>query len=289
MRVCAAAPATLDDPAAMRASQADAHGAVGALGRDDGNVQQDDRLSHMARYQRSRQLRAKYRLGYGQQAVNFAHFARVLALPSRYQCKLSFMRRIAVTSEKGGVGKSTLAFNLAGALAELGRTVLVDEDLRVRSCLQWAELAEVPFAVLTPAQAEQGLAGAAFLIVDSEGRPAVEDLVELATTFDRVLIPCGVSRLDVQNTLNLWRQLRAAADLSAVRVVITRAPPVGRVGQEARDALRKAGVFCLETVIRRYTAHERAAEVGGLVRDARDDRAGEAWADIQGVAAEVQA
>lgn len=197
------------------------------------------------------------------------------------------MKRIAITSEKGGVGKSTLAFNLAGALAERGPVVLVDEDTRVRSCLQWAELAPVPFEVLTPQQAGQGVGEVAFLIVDSEGRPSLDDLVELARSFDQVLIPCGVSRLEVQSTLNLWRQLRAGGDLGAVRVVITKAPPVGRVGQEARDALRAVGVTCLETVIRRYTAHERAAEAGGLVRDVRDARAGEAWADVQGVAREV--
>lgn len=199
------------------------------------------------------------------------------------------MRRIAVTSEKGGVGKSTLAFNLAGALADHGRAVLVDEDRRVRSCLQWAELAPVPFEVFTPNQAGAGaLRGADFLVVDSEGRPEVADLVELARTFDRVLIPCGVSRLEVQSTLNLVRDLSAAGSLDAVRVVITKAPPVGRVGHEARDALRAAGVSCCETVVRRYTAHERAAEAGGLVRDVTDPRAGEAWADVLALAGEVR-
>jgi chromosome partitioning protein len=174
-------------------------------------------------------------------------------------------------------------------IAERSSVVLVDEDVRVRSCLQWAELAPVAFDVLAPHQAEQGVKEQAYLVVDSEGRPSVEDLVELVSTFDLILIPCGVSRLEVQNTLNLWRQLGARSDLEAVRVVISKAPPVGRVGQDVRNALRTAGVHCLDTVIRRYTAHERAAEVGGLVRDVRDDRAKEAWSDIEGIAREVMA
>lgn len=199
------------------------------------------------------------------------------------------MKRIAITSEKGGVGKSTLAFNLAGALAERGQTVLIDEDERVKSCLLWSALAPVDFRCVGPDQAAQALPGAAFLVVDSEGRPAVEDLLELAGNFDRVLIPCGTSRLELQSGLSLWRALQAGGNVDSVRLVITKALPIGRAGLEARDALRSAGVATLETVVRRFAAHERAADQGGLVRDVRDPKAVEAWADIQGVALEVLA
>ena len=152
------------------------------------------------------------------------------------------LKRIAVTSEKGGVGKSTLALNLAGALAEQGKTVLVDEDERIQSCLQWSELAPLPFEVVLPEQATPVLKGAKYLVVDSEGRPSVDDLLGLAKDFDLVLIPCGITRLEVGSTLKLWRRLRADGTLENVRVVITKATPNSRIGQDARDALREAGV-----------------------------------------------
>ncbi|OLV18150.1 hypothetical protein [Deinococcus marmoris] len=113
------------------------------------------------------------------------------------------------------IGKSTLAFNLAGALAERGPVALVDEDSRVRSCLQCAELAPLPFEVLSPEAAAQGLKPLAFLIVNSEGRPSVDDLRKLVRTFETVLMPCGASRLEIQSTLNLWRQLRTGDELEA--------------------------------------------------------------------------
>lgn len=200
------------------------------------------------------------------------------------------MRKIALASEKGGVGKSTLAWNLSGALSETGSVLLVDEDSRVGSCLSWAELSEVPFQVVNSEGAAAALKSKPpeFLIVDSEGRPSSEDLLEMTTAFDVMLIPTGVSRLEIASTLRLWNALKDKGNPDALRVVLTRVPPVGKAGIEARDALREAGVPVLSTVVRRLTAHERAADNGGLVKDAADRRASEAWNDILGVAKEVK-
>lgn len=197
-------------------------------------------------------------------------------------------RVIALTSAKGGAGKSSLAVNLAGALHEDGGAILVDEDRRIRSCLEWAVAGRLAFPVVEAEQVGQ-LPSPAFLVVDTEGRPALADMVVLTQEANVVLIPSGPSGLEIRSTLRLWDELAdAGADLDRVRVIITKAPPVGTVGQQARDALREAGVTTCDTVVRAYAAHQRAAEIGVLVRDVRDERAGAAWADIKALAREVR-
>src|SRR5215210_6886546 len=87
---------------------------------------------------------------------------------------------ISLTSFKGGVGKSTLAVNLAGALALNASTILVDED-PLQSCYQWAKQnGHLPMPVLLPQEAKDSEVDASrYLLVDTEGRPRLEDLSEL--------------------------------------------------------------------------------------------------------------
>ena len=196
---------------------------------------------------------------------------------------------ISLTSFKGGVGKSTLAVNLAGALALNASTLLVDED-PLQSCYQWAKQnGSLPMPVLLPEEVQKSdLSASRYLLVDTEGRPKLEDLSELIRSSTWTLIPCGTSGLEIDGTLRLIDALRnAAAKLEKVKVVFTKAPPVGTVGQQARDALREAGIPVANRVVRAYVAHQRAAELGVLVKDVPDPRASQAWADMLELAMEV--
>src|SRR3954447_8103433 len=87
---------------------------------------------------------------------------------------------IALTSFKGGVGKSTLAVNLAGALALNAATTLVDED-PLQSCYRWAQQnGRLPIPVLLPQEAKDAeLSVSKYLLVDTEGRPKLADLSDL--------------------------------------------------------------------------------------------------------------
>ena len=60
------------------------------------------------------------------------------------------MKVISVWNEKGGVGKSTIAFHLAGAAVAKGlRVLLIDEDSPQNSCYEMAQDGHVSFDVVT--------------------------------------------------------------------------------------------------------------------------------------------
>lgn len=205
-------------------------------------------------------------------------------------------RRIAVTSDKGGVGKSTLAMHLAGAFAVLGQdVVLIDGDGRVGSCLRWAARGKLHgrpalgFTVLPPDEVKKSrLERADLVLVDTEGRPKRKELRQLAKDTDLLLIPSGVSALELEATLEVAGYLMGETDAGRhTRAVLTRVPPVGRAGEEAREDLREAGLTVCNTLIRHYAPYARAAEVGSLVRDLPGHSAARAWADVQALAREV--
>ncbi len=203
-------------------------------------------------------------------------------------------RVIAITSEKGGVGKSTLAVHLAGAFHERGHTtVLVDEDGRVGSSLRWAARAAGPglgFPVVAPDDVKpKKLAAADAVLIDTEGRPKRKELRRLSERAELILVPSGVSALELDATRELLDFLLESGEVGRqARVVLTRVPPVGHAGEDARENLRDEGLTVCNTLVRQYAAYQKAAELGVLARDVRDARAGVAWTDILSLSRELR-
>jgi chromosome partitioning protein len=140
---------------------------------------------------------------------------------------------ISVSNRKGGVGKTTIALNLAAALADQGqRVVLIDADPQ-QSATQWAqqgssaasqEPARLPLAV-HPLQADAGApqfqaaiaqraqaAQATLVVIDCP--PELSDPALVAALLaDLVLVPVTPSPLD------LWAAKQAVATAQEARTL----------------------------------------------------------------------
>jgi chromosome partitioning protein len=140
---------------------------------------------------------------------------------------------LCVAGLKGGVGKSTIARNIAAALSGDGHRVLVvDGDARNRSCLRWstaaAEAGEPcpPVVGLEPGQfvAELPRLAADYdaLIVDTAAQLGPE-AVRAMLVSDLVVLPTRLDADDVRSlseTLEALEQARASRPDLIARVVL---------------------------------------------------------------------
>jgi chromosome partitioning protein len=153
------------------------------------------------------------------------------------------MKTIAVISQKGGVGKTTLALHLAVAAERDDKTtVIIDLDPQA-SASTWKDLREDSTPVVQPAQvnrlgtilAEAERCGAAFVVIDTSPNSESASLAA-ARAADFVLIPCRPHLLDLKAIGSSIELARLAQKPFAV--IVNAVPPRGTLGLEAETAIR---------------------------------------------------
>ena len=198
------------------------------------------------------------------------------------------MKTLAILSQKGGAGKSTLAVHLAVlAQAEGERVLLVDCDPQ-RSAAGWwySRRADTPELVETDAAClERGLAaaradGVTLAVVDTAPH-AERGTATAASLADLTIIPCRPGILDIRAvgaTAEIAKLARARA------AIVLNACPPGRDGEtsivrEARDALKVYGLPVAAVSIANRAALAYALIDGSAVTEF--DGAGKAAAEIR--------
>lgn len=195
------------------------------------------------------------------------------------------MQVIALLSQKGGAGKTTLALALAVAAQQSGRnTAVVDLDPQA-SAAKWGDRrGDRPPVVISAqaarlaqvlAAAENG--GADLVILDT---PPRADSVALAAAqaADLVLVPCRASVLDLETAATTAQLVQVAGDRK-VAFVLNGVPWQGPKAAQAREVLTDAGfAVCPATIVYRV-AHEHAATRGETAAEFDPD--GKASAEVR--------
>lgn len=183
------------------------------------------------------------------------------------------MPTIAIISQKGGAGKTTLALHLAAAAQEAGRVSLVIDTDPQATASQWAawrkdappEVIDSPPPRLAAKVDQARGQGAEFIVIDTppHADSAARAAVEAA---DLVLIPCRPSAFDlsaIQTTAKLVQLLRKPAFV----VFTAGSPNAPRVYQEAGELVQSYGTLPCPLQMPDRAAYRHASGEGRTVME----------------------
>ena len=195
------------------------------------------------------------------------------------------MATVAVISQKGGAGKTTLAIHLAAAAQEAGRVALLFDTDPQASASQWAawrqdrppEVIDSPPPRLAAKVAQARGQGAELIVIDTppHADSAARAAVEIA---DLVLIPCRPSAFDlaaIQTTAKLVQLLKKPAFV----VFTAGAPNAPRIYAEAGELVTGYGTPPCPVAVPDRAAYRHASAEGLSVLEA--EPAGRAADDIR--------
>jgi chromosome partitioning protein len=153
---------------------------------------------------------------------------------------------VGVIQVKGGVGRSTIATNLAAAFSLMGHTTLVDCDLPQGTSSSWFALRQADFSANNLAlatvrdhrelvkQVKESAATSSYLIID--GPPRIAELTRAIIMVSNLcLIPLGASAAEIWSVSDLLQTITEAGEYRSdvdARILWTRFRGQTREAQE---------------------------------------------------------
>jgi chromosome partitioning protein len=204
------------------------------------------------------------------------------------------MAIVAVAGRKGGIGKSTIAGNLAAEFAAMKRTVRVLDADPQHSLVAWAEQGDGMLARVVEkveggagtlrARARQAEKDADIVIVDTP--PGAPDVAyEAALAADLMLLPCGPSPLDLfalKEALSLALKARAErrSKKPRIRFVPSKVLMSTNLGRGLASSLEKMGKKVLPPIGQRIVVAEAVSSGLTVAEYAPDSPAHEEFREL---------
>ena len=184
---------------------------------------------------------------------------------------------VAVVMEKGGVGKTTIALNLAVAATQHGLSAAVINIDQQATASNWTDRRsdEKPWVVPTltarlGAAIEQAKAqGIEFLVIDTPPHSG-HDAAEAARRADAVVVPVEPHLFTLETVPKLSELLRFVGNPHAL-FVINKAPAQGTEGSNAADYIKAQGFSVCPVILHLRAAHRHATNVGKVAAEYDSD------------------
>lgn len=190
------------------------------------------------------------------------------------------MKIITVAHQKGGVGKTTLALNLAFYLKDIKRVGIVDTDLQ--GSVQGLETLLDGITLVNYEALLEGTYPELDIIIIDTPPYLTNRLNDLFSVSDFVLVPTKVSYLDamaLKATMALLQQCQAERPDLKAGIVLNMVKPRTSMNREIKEILDAYPIPTLNTRIHERVSYIRSVIAGGIVQ-LEDGKAHEEMADL---------
>lgn len=168
---------------------------------------------------------------------------------------------ILVTHQKGGVGKSTLTFNLAVNIKDVSKVCIVDLDYQ-GSLNNISELSEVP--IFTEEKLNEVLkSDYDFIFIDTPPYLS-EKLPELCNLADVIVVPSKVGFLDVLAIASTIKIIEQSNNKDKTIVVLNMVKPSTTLTDDILKELYSYDIKIAQTMISDLVAFTRSILINGV-------------------------